>query len=421
MKSIAAWLTPRRLRAQALILAVCLWGVCAVDFATPGLFDRAGNIKFQDFLPIYVAAHSILQGHPSVIYERAGFAEEVQQTILQLDHGRPSQVVLPYLYGPQVALFFAPLARFSFLQAASIWSVLSLLVYFLCVRRIWKSCPTLRCHGAVIAISAAALPAAFHNFVRGQLSVLPLLCFTAAFLALRAQRNWLAGAALGLLFCKPPFLVAIPLVLLLGRSMKMLAGLILSAAVQGAFLWFYFGSPIVNLYLAMLLHPARWAAAAELTLAPIQMHSLRAFWSLLIPNLDLALSLYILSSAIVVAVAAATWKSSLPMPLRFSALILAAVLVNPHLFIYDLLVLGPALMFVTDWILSHPDHRAATALGALSYLAFTLPLLGPLSRWTHLQLSVIAFAWLLVVVWHISRTASATPSHKLASSESGVV
>src|SRR5438128_2134259 len=60
--SFAHWLNPRRLRAQAMLLAVCLWGVCAFDYSTPGLFDRAGNIKFQDFFQFPVSANLIAQG-----------------------------------------------------------------------------------------------------------------------------------------------------------------------------------------------------------------------------------------------------------------------------------------------------------------------------------------------------------------------
>jgi hypothetical protein len=36
----------------------------------------------------------------------------------------------------------------------------------------------------------------------------------------------------------------------------------------------------------------------------------------------------------------------------------------------------------------------------LLYLAFILPLFGPLSSWTHLQLSVIAFA---AILWTLSK------------------
>jgi hypothetical protein len=32
-----------------MLLALCLWEVCAADYSTLGLFDRAGNINLQDF------------------------------------------------------------------------------------------------------------------------------------------------------------------------------------------------------------------------------------------------------------------------------------------------------------------------------------------------------------------------------------
>src|SRR5579864_5748819 len=109
LASAAGWLTSRRLRAQAVILALCVWGVCAVDFATPGLFDRAGNIKFQDFLPFYVSARIITEGRAPELYDEQTIASEELKII-----GQQSAVRLPNLYGPQVALLFVPLTRFSF-------------------------------------------------------------------------------------------------------------------------------------------------------------------------------------------------------------------------------------------------------------------------------------------------------------------
>jgi hypothetical protein len=126
-----------------------------------------------------------------------------------------------------------------------------------------------------------------------------------------------------------------------------------------------------------------------------------------------------------VILAAAVWKSSAPLSLRFSALTLAAVLVSPHLFVYDLLVLAPAILLLADWTLTNPHHPHSAAL--LTYLAFILPLFGPLSRWTHLQLSVPVFAALLWLLFRNFLTAdsetrnSETPGHKLASNESPVV
>jgi hypothetical protein len=402
-------LTSRRLRAQAVVLALCLWTVCAVDFATPGLFDRAGNIKFQDFLPLYISTQQVAQGHADQLYDQQVTVHAIQDAIQTTNDHQPIRLRLPNLYGPQVALFFLPLARFSFPEAARLWVAISLLIFFVCIYLIWKSCPALRSHPKMVVLCTLAFPALFHFVVRAQLSALVLACFTAAFLAFRADRPWLAGAALGMLVFKPQFLVAIPLVLLLSRAWKPLAGLTVATLAQLAAALIYLGAAVMQAYFATLWHLSRTIDVVELSLAPIQMHSLRSFWSLLIssprtPWPQTALALYVLTSIVVVIIAALVWKSPAPLALRFSALSLAAVLANPHLFVYDLLVLAPALLLLADWILTHPQHPSTAALEVFLYLAFVLPLFGPISRWTHFQLSVIVMTALLWLLWRLSRT-----------------
>ena len=412
IESAARWLTPRRIRAQAIILALCLWGVCAVDFATPGLFDRAGNIKFQDFVQFYISAHLIRQGRTDVLYDQHVADQQMRAVV-----GDQNRVRLPTVYGPQVGLTFVPLARFSFLSAACMWVAISLATVAACLYLIWRSCDTLRPYVPTVVLCALAFPPVFHFFVRGQISALLLVCFSAAFLAFRADHEWLGGIALGFLVFKPQFLVALPLILLLAQAWKACAGLALSAAGQMALTALYFGPAAVRTYFDTMLHMSRWIDLAELVPSPIQMHSLRSFWTLLIPWPDLSLALYLISSIVTILIAAAVWRSGADLALRFTALTLAAVLVNPHIFVYDLLVLAPALLLLADWILAHPQHPSSSTLLLLAYLTFMLPLLGPLSRWTHIQLSVPAFAALLCFLWLDCRT----PSHKLASNESAVV
>jgi|SRR5579862_1383338 len=416
IQGAAKWLTPRRVRAHAIVLAACLWGVCAVDFATPGLFDRASNIKFQDFLPLYVSAQLVAENRAGELYDPQIVADSVHAIVPQ-----STSVRLPYLYGPQEGLLLVPLSRLSFPVASRVWVVLSLLVYAGCIYFVWKSCAGLRTHGGVVAACAIAFPPLFHFFVRGQLSALVLACFTAAYLAFRADRNWLAGIALGFLIFKPQFLVAIPLVLLFAQAWKTFAGLVIAAAAQLAFTAAYFGSAAMHAYFDTLWHVSRVIDAAELSLAPIQMHSLRAFWALLIPSPVMALVLYVQSSVVIVGMAAAIWKSSSPLALRFAALTVAAVLVNPHLFIYDLLVLAPALLLLVNWTLTHALHSSSDPLQLLAYAAFVIPLFGPLSQWTHIQLSVPVFSVLLWVLWRQSRTTSETSGHKLDSGDCAVV
>ena len=241
------WLPLRRIRAQAIVVALCLWAVCAVDFSTPGLFDRAGNIKFQDFLAFYISARQIVQHRASELYDQKIGNDELLAIVR-----RPTNVHLPYLYGPQVGLMFVPLARLSFPSAARTWVAFSLLAYFACIFAVWKCCPALAPYSRLVAIAAIAYPPLFHFFVRGQISALPLICFTAAFLALRADRPWIAGIVLGFLALKPQFLVAIPLILVLAHAWKIFAGLTISAAAQLAFARAYFGPSVMQAYVDTL-------------------------------------------------------------------------------------------------------------------------------------------------------------------------
>ena len=404
-------MTPRRIRAHALILVFCLWGICIADFARPGLIDRAGNVKFQDFLPLYASARMIEQHRPIELSNPATVANEVQ-TIVH----RPN-IRVPNLYGPQVSLLFTPLTRFSFLSAAIVWVALSVLIYFVCIHVLWRCCPSLQAYRGVVLLSAIAYPPLFHFFVRGQLSALVLLCFTLAFLAMQAECHFLAGIALGVLVFKPQFLVAIPLILLLARAWNMLVALIISSVAQLALARLYFGTAVMRSYFEMLRNAPRWISTGELRFAPIQMHSLRSFWTLLFPWPLAATGLYLLSSIAITAVAATIWKSAASPAVRFSALLLAAVLANPHLFIYDLLALVPMFLVLADWSIENAYHPETPILCILLYLAFLLPLFGPLARWTHVQPSVLIF---IALLWTMRRTAVHQPKTAVLGAPGGL-
>jgi hypothetical protein len=78
-------------------------------------------------------------------------------------------------------------------------------------------------------------------------------------------------------------------------------------------------------------------------------------------------------------------------------LLLAPMLVSPHLTVYDLVILAPAFLLLADWARGRSD---VSRLGSLLYASYILPLAGPLARWTHAQVSVIAMALLM---WLICR------------------
>jgi hypothetical protein len=138
-----------------------------------------------------------------------------------------------------------------------------------------------------------------------------------------------------------------------------------------------------------------------------QTHSLRSFWTMLIAPPGVAFGVYVASAVVVLVFTARCWNSSLPLGLRYSAVLLATVLVSPHLTVYDLVILAPALLLTVNWLVANPNHPSRHVIAILCYLVYLLPLVGPLARWTHVQLSVLAMVGLLCMVCRVAQRAAA--------------
>jgi hypothetical protein len=388
----ASWLTVGRVRAHALTLAACLWSVYLWNMAAPGLLDRAGNLKGTDFLHFYTLGSLALDHRGANLYRMKEQSELSAQRV-------PAAAGIRYLplYPPQVSIFFAPWARFTYPWALLLWLASSALIYALCCWAVARSCPHLYSYRLTIAIVALAFPAFWHLIAWGQTSALALACFTLAFLALRKQRDFLAGLALGCLIFKPQLGIAVAIVFLVTLRWKVIAGALLASFAQLGAAFVYYGSGPLRQWLQAMLDAPKLLPLLEPR--PYQTHCLRTFWSMLIPGHALSLALYLFFAALVAAFTIACWRSALPLPLRYSAVLLATVLLAPHLTVYDLVILAPAFLLLCDWIATHEEDQATPYFKILLYLTFALPLIGPLARWTHLQLSVPAMAALLYVLW----------------------
>ena len=380
----ASWLTARRVRAHGLLLAIGLWSVYAVDLSTPGLRDRAGLIKGTDFLHFYTLGTLALRGRGDLLYNIPAQTDLIR-TLLPEAAGT---IFVP-LYGPQVSLLFAPFARLPYLWALFAWLLLTTFLYAACCYAVWKTCPHLQRYGRTVLILAIAFPGFFHLLAWGQTSALAMLFFTFALLALREQLPLAAGVALGCLVFKPQLALAAAVMFLLTREWKVVLGAIVSAAAQLSIGWPHYGTPVMRDYFRALLHVR--AVLPALDPRPYQMQSFRAFWSLLLPWPRIAFGLYIASALVVLTLLVRAWPSRLDWRLRFAALLLASVLVSPHLTVYDLVILAPAFLWLADWA-AERKGLAPQAVQLLLYMSYPLFLLAPLARVTHLQLSVLALA-----------------------------
>jgi alpha-1,2-mannosyltransferase len=389
------WLSARRIRVHGLLLAVSLWTVYAVDMSTPGLLDRDGLVKGTDFLHFYTLGNLALRGHGDLLYNMRAQAELARDFVAQA----PDTVYVS-LYGPQVSSLFAPLARLPYAYALIAWLVVNVLIYAFCCHVVWRNCPSLKADGWTVLILAIAFPGFLHLLAWGQTSGLALLCFTLAFLALRRNHSLLAGLAIGSLIFKPQLGLAAAVVFVFARQWPVVAGAVTAAIIQLGAALIHFGSEVMRAYLHALIHVREVLALLEPRL--YQTDSLRSFWSVLLPWPRVALALYIITAIASLVMAVRCWRSEAPLAVRFSALLLATVLVSPHLTVYDLVILAPAFLLLADWAMAHREHAFALRIRELLYLCYPLFLMGPVARITHLQLSVVAMAALLWITWQIS-------------------
>ena len=302
LASASSFLTARRVRAHGLILALCLWSVYAWNVATPGLLDRAGNLKGTDFLHFYTLGSLALAHNGADLYNMNAQAELAAERV-------PAAAGVRYLplYPPQVSLFFAPFTRLSYPCALLLWLTLSSLIYGVCCYALWRACPNLRNQKLTVVILALAFPAFWHLIAWGQTSALALACFTVAFFALRAQREFLAGLALGCLIFKPQLALAAAVVFVVTLNWKVIAAGGVSATAQLAAAWLYYGPGPLRDWMHTLLNLPSLLTQLEPRL--YQTHSLRTFWTMLVPWPAVSLALYVTSALLVSALTVACWRS----------------------------------------------------------------------------------------------------------------
>jgi len=142
---------------------------------------------------------------------------------------------------------------------------------------------------------------------------------------------------------------------------------------------------------------------AHLEPRPYQTHSLRTFWTMIIPWPNVAFVLYLASAVTILVLLVQNWRNRSDLRIQFAALLLATVLVSPHLTVYDLVILAPAFLLLGDWTLVHSVEKKSKQIQLLIYSCFLLFLFGPIVRFIHIQLSVVAMAAMFMIAARLPR------------------
>ncbi len=386
-----SYFTRKRVRGHGLLLAVALWSLYAMNLAHPGLRDLFGHIKGGDFVHEYVLGKIALARNGSMLFDYQGQVKLSRQAI----PGIEDESYLP-IYGPQVSLIYLPFAMFCYVWAAVLWALFSSAIYAACCYAVWRTTPNLQEEGSTVLILAIAFPAYVNLIEFGQNSAIGLCAFVLAYLGLRGKKSFFAGMALGLLFYKPQLGIVTAILFALTMEWRLIFGGLVTTAIQVGIAWAYYGKNSLLDYSHAMQNLGQNAKLLEPKL--YLMFSLRSFWQMLLPWPGIAFALYLMSSILVLTLLYKSWRSTQPLSLRYAALLLGTVLVDPHISSYDLVLLAPAFLLIGDHILGSYFGQGLERMRWLIYLSYALPLAGPAIQDLHVQVAVPVFFLLFLVL-----------------------
>jgi hypothetical protein len=380
--------SPRELRGQLAIVVTVLWAIGALNTLNRGFPPWSSFTIGTDFLHFYALAR--VGSDDITQFANSAFVREAQLS------GAPESRdhVYPAVYGPQVAIALAPLARLPYGTALVVWSAVTVVLYFAAMAIVLRNTIVVGQYFSIGLLAAAGFPPFWYLVQYGQLSAVALCAIVGSAIAVNRGNEVVAGAVLGLLIYKPPLFVPILGVLLLSGSWRITGAMSISAALEVLSTALWVGIDGLNDYWQLILRLP--SMASMMAARTDQMHSLRAFWSLLLGESALTLILYAVTALASMMAAAYIWRRVADPSLRMSALLLGTVLASPHLYVYDLVILAPVWIWLTDWFLTQTLPRS---VGRSLYIGYLAALFGYLVPVLRVQLSVLCFAYLLMSLW----------------------
>lgn len=334
-------------KAHAFIVAAVGW-LAILAFAFVGHGDRSpfGPLKWADFVHFYTLGDIARHANTPLLYDVT--AQHAHQSALVAASAADGFIPV---YGPQTALLFAPLSMLPYFTAGFLWSLVTMALYAWAVWLAWRPARHVLTDRRFVMIASVAFPPVFQLVGHGQVTAVVLVAFAGGWWALEARRPVIAGAVLSLLAIKPQWgLVLAPLAIVMGEGRLVVGGLV-GVGVQMLAVWAVFGERAFVDYGAALRQIP--AIAPLLEPQAYKMHSLGALTQLLPDRAGIVT--WAIVSLVVVAATILVWRKVAAWRVRFGVLVLASALVNPHLTIYDVIVMALPVLWIGGWLLEQQD------------------------------------------------------------------
>ena len=294
--------------------------------------------------------------------------------------------VYPPAYPPLVPALYAPLAFLPFTGAYAFWVACSTALYswliFLAARKTSFLSTT-----QALLVSLLFPPFVAHQ-VWGQSSIWPLVGFVLGWYALTQGQPFKAGLLLSLIAIKPQFGMALAVVTLALRLGPIIAGLVVGLICQAVVTTAICGTAPVLAYVDTTLAVLRDTGLLE-PKDPRFTHAIKtSLESLMAPNF--AMLAWLAVNALFGWQLIKVWRAGRDWTLKMAALLLATLLISPHVQTYDAILLAPATLWLTHWAISTSQPAVVAGVLALP-IAFVLPY----AQFGGIPLTIPLMAWLL--------------------------
>jgi hypothetical protein len=378
----------KRVRRYATVIAGCLWAIWLIDMWVPGPLDRFGKVKGTDFLHFYVIGSMAREGRNDLLYDARAQYDRSRAVV----HGS-DDFYLP-VESPQTALVIAPLTRSPYTVALAWWLLAIVIGYACCCWAMWREMPGLRTYQYAVVACCLAFPGLYSTVLHGQTSFVGLAAITAGILVMRRGWMFTAGLALGLLVFKPHWWLAACAVFVAAREWRVVAGAVAGAIAQLGITALIVGMPTMSAYVEVLRSLPRISRLLE----PRSGDSLKSFFAVFVPVEWLALGLYAAAAGATLVITARIWRSHARFEIRSAAVILAVILICPHVNAYDLILLCPLYFLLAECFADGTFDGRRLALPLLLCATFLAPVLVVLPAMVRLQFSVTAMVSTLLVL-----------------------
>ncbi|MCP5323995.1 MAG: DUF2029 domain-containing protein [Rhodobacteraceae bacterium] len=339
----------------------------------------------HDFIAFWTAARLAAEGRIAALYDPAVYFAMQKELILEGG-------VLPWYYPPTYLTMLLPFAWLGFAVAWLVFCLTGIVALALAAR------PYLAGRDRLGWWLLFGAPVMGVTLVQGQNGAIVAALFLGAFAARAAGRTWLAAVLIAGLSIKPHLAVLIPVALIAAGDWRLILRAAVTTAAAVAIPCAIFGLESWQLALAHL-DGTRVTFAEGDTLA--QMVTLFAGALVLGLPANVAAGVQALSAIFAAGFVWWLWRArTVPPTLRLAGLLLAALMVPPYGFRYDMvLTLGATLLVVGQaerdgWL---PGERLAMA--SLWFLPLVVPNIA------HATGLPAGFALLLLGLWSVWRRA----------------